>query len=146
MEQYIYLGQQQGAFFFIHTIFDSDKFDKSTSYQIFNCMINETMITTNDKIVIIYEINPKTDTMDVIIIQHYTNENIAQFDKPNLEQQFIKLMNIERNHKILIFLYDNDNNVFYTLEKHVHVPRNLFGEDEVKIRNIDYMLTNKPLD
>lgn len=139
MEQYIYYGCQQSIYFFIHTI-TSDEFNHDISGQIYNCMINETMITSPDKTVIIYDIGK--DKTDVVVTQH---EKIRKnFSIPNLEDQFIRLVNsTKKDEDKLIFSYEYDAGVFFTYE--VPIDTDLSAIEQIKINKVHNYLTIKPL-
>ncbi len=151
-ELYIYLGNQHDTFFFIHTI-TNDKFKEGTSWQIYNVMIDETMIDDPTKNVIIYEFNLEDQTVDAIIIQHATNKENLTFDKSNIESFFNALLHAERkkcfvisyNYKIGAFnTFDLETDDVFDLE--INSFNNTIGINEkLEINEIKYIMCSKSL-
>jgi len=136
-EQYIFLGIQQNCWFFIHKIANKE-FKKETSYQLMNCLINDNFIIDENNHCIIYEFDIE---FNVIII---SKKNLT-FYKENLEEQYNKLLSVDRsaNTTMLIYEYDYNNNVFYTKEV-AYVIEKL--DNNIDIKNISYIKCLKPLD
>ena len=149
-ELYIYLGKQLDAYFFIHTIHDSN-FNNEISYQIYNVMINEQMILNLNEIVIIYEFDPYNNICNVIRIQHLLNPYHIQIYKNNLEKNFLNLITAKRD-DIFIIKYDYINKCYLSYEiNNTDCLTNIFNkfnevnEDKLIINDIYEIETLKPL-
>lgn len=136
-EQYIFLGTQQNCWFFIHKITNKE-FEKEISYQIMNCLINDTYITDENQTCIIYEFDSE---FNVIII---SKKNL-KFNKENLEEQYNKLFLADRSAdgKILIYEYDYRNYVFYMKEIKYHIDK--AENNKINIKSISYIHCSKSL-
>lgn len=142
-ELYLYMGKQQNVTFFLHTVFDKDKFKPEISHQIYNCMIHDKFFTSADQSVIIFDLNPFTNKNDVICIQHTNNNNILNFEKDNLQEQLQRLLKVDRYHEMLVISYNYDigGYEFYTIDSKIN-GTNLTIPD-IHLDSIDYILTTK---
>lgn len=138
-ELFIYLGSQQNAFFFIHTIKNPMTYDPDVVAQVYNCMIHERFIYSKNKLVVVYEFNPLKNTIDCCIIQHVKNKQI-KVDKQNLEKQFVRLSNATPAKKQLVFEYVN--NVFLTKEFDMELSTQ--PVKHITLDNVRHYVTKKP--
>ena len=154
-ENYIYLGLQENTFFFLHKIHNKDKFNSlgySLDGQIMNCLINETMIATPDKRVIVYSIDTETNDINVTAMFH-TDGTGCTYDKKDLYNQLMKCMNAlyskPENEDTLIFTYDYTIGGFQTFEIlfDIYEFSTLNFEDKHKeVTNIAYYSIKKTIE
>lgn len=97
-ELYIFLGIHQGFYFFQHLI--KTELNINMSGQIMNFLIHEERITDKDS-VIIYEINPSSEIVDIVYIRHQNGE-AKSFNKENLIEEYERLLTAEREDSFVI--------------------------------------------
>lgn len=148
-EVFIFLGSQQDAYFFMHTVVNEDAYKVDTGAQIYNCMIAEHMFYKPGNVVIIFDMHIGGH-VNVIVVQHTESEVMYKYDKHNLVTQFKRLMRADRGgHKILTFAYKSDIGAFVTNELSANQLPNLqngitnIERITIAIRNIEYMMSKK---
>jgi hypothetical protein len=95
-EFYTFIGFQYNTYFFIHTI-HNQKFNNKISYQIYNVLLDDGIITEPNKNIVIYEFNEINNLCNAVCIQHKNNPNYIDFDKNNLEDFISILLKVPRN-------------------------------------------------
>jgi hypothetical protein len=148
MEQYIFFGDQDDTLFFLHTIYDyalfKDQRFGGISNQLYNCLIHDKFIISPNKNVIIYEINLNKKIINVISIQHEKGI-FVEFDKENLENQLIRLVNLERNHEIYVVLFNYKIGGFQTyIITDLYLPSPNITNFNNNLTDIEYVITTKP--
>jgi hypothetical protein len=113
-EQYIYLGFTGNVFFFSHIVYDKERFVPEMSYQVYNAMINETMITDINQCVVIYDIYPN-NVNNVVSISHVNSTKALTFTDKILSSLYKDLIVSERS-DYLVFSYNYDIKAFLTYE------------------------------
>lgn len=142
-EVYIYLGLQQNTFFFLHKISEKDKL-ASLSYdlngQIMNCLINETMMRTADKRVIVYSIDTDTKKIYVTAMSHIDGK-LMTYNKDDLYAQLIRCVEAYASkptgEKTLVFSYEYTVGGFHTHEIPLEMPKELKMENLSDCSEID---------
>lgn len=148
-EVFIYIGSQQNAHFFMHTVVDEEKYAAETGAQIYNCMISETIFREPGQIVIVFDIHEE-GKIDVVVTQHVKNENMLRYDKHDLSAQFKRLLRANRGtHKILTFVHKPEIDAFLTNELSTDQLPNLqngvtnIDRTTFVINSVEYMMTKK---
>lgn len=143
-ENYIYLGSQHSTHFFLHTISECDLFNIHISTEIYNVMIKDDRITSPylDN-VIIYELNPFIDQLNITALQHNKKDILAKFEKNNLKKFLYVLCKAEREELFIInykydlkqygtFIVPVCDNVKMVLEN----MKILSDKEDIKVNNI----------
>jgi hypothetical protein len=145
-ELYIYLGAQNNTFFFLHTIYNTEKFKQEMSYQIYNTLIHEKYIQSPNQNVIVFDVNKTDGTCTAVCMQHYEAEKKLLFRKENLERFFPALIKAKK--KDLFFVkYDYNINGYLTYE----IENFDFGTfsqltlDKISINNLIQLVTKKSI-
>ncbi len=139
-EQYVYLGMMNDTYFYIHTVHNTE-FKEPISHQIYNVMIDETMITEPKSNVIIYEFYPD-GTQKAIIIQHASNSIKKVFSSDNLREFFNTLIAADRR-DMFVIVYDYDKKCYFTYE--IDSPPPPINLDPIRSLSLDYVVTDKSL-
>ena len=147
-ELYIFMGTQNKTHFFVHSKFN-EKFIPELSYQIYNVLINEKFIEDPKEIVIIYELEPYSGRKDcdVVCITHELNKTQSTLRKKNLES-FLPVLFKQTRDEMYIVKYDYSKKCYlsYRLEE-TNTDMLLVDEKtELKVKNIVYIVTKKPID
>ena len=128
-EQYIFLGIQQGVFFFQHLV--KEELNVDMSGQIIHLLIHENRITDQNS-VIIYEINSPTEKVDIVYIRHVNGES-KSFNKENLVDQYKRLITSPREYS---FVISTDGENFIGRE----IPLSFICDDiEIYLRFSNYL-------
>ena len=149
MEQYIHLGTMQNIFFFLHKVYDAERFREATTREIMHCMINERMIVSPDKAVVVFEINFGASAIRAVVIQHNDARLKKVISKEELAKFYVRLILAERNGPSLMFRYHYDVGGFRTYETEalsmvsVENPESLAPP---RIVDVEYVTTIKHLD
>ena len=117
-EQYIYLGLIDKTFYFIHRI-NNEQFSRSTSNYIYDILIYNKMINSNNNDVVIFEYDKFTSK--VIIIQHAKNNTKKIYFLEELLSNYNQLLIKERNTTFAI-LYNYKSNDYYVFELNINCP------------------------
>ena len=144
-EIYISLGVQRGVHYYIHTIYSANEFKPDITYQIYNVLINQRVITDVNDTVVIYEINPIHKLVNVVTIQHQENATYIKFNKAELETAFPALLRTKIPTTYVIKYYYNDNGYRTYL---INVDPNLFDTSmltECHIHSINEVMTSKDI-
>ncbi len=147
-EQYIYLGYINKHFFFSHVIYNKEKFNPETSYQIYNILINNQMIDSKEQCVIIYDLNKENDLSNVVSIKHNDSKKNTIFDKETLSNIYKELITSKKE-QYLVFSFNYDIGAFYTYTG--DIPDLLSGTDanidgeKLNIGDITYTITTKEI-
>jgi len=150
-ENYIYLGFQQDTYFFLHVISNINEFNK-ISYcldnQIMSCMINNKMIISTDKKIIVYSTDGNVIYANCI---HHNRDKKEIYDKNNLAIQLKRCIKtfLSRgdNRKTLIFSYCYSGKVFETYFIDLDVSSLLLPLDNsaLAISDINYYTNYKSI-
>ena len=146
-EMYIFMGTQNKTHFFVHSKFN-EKFTPDMSYQIYNVLINDKFIGEPEETVIIYELEPYSGKKDcnVVCITHELNKSQPKLKKKNLEE-FLPALFKQKRDEIYVVKYDYSKGCYlsYRLEE---FDKKMFMMDEetrMKVKNIAYIMTKKPI-
>jgi hypothetical protein len=149
-EVFIYIGTQQNAHFFMHTVADEEKYAANISAQIYNCMIAETIFRKPDEIVIIFDMYEE-GKINVVVTQHVDSTTVFKYSPDDLSVQFMRLLRADRrDHNILTFAYKPAIRAYITNElTSEQLPNLQNGIDNIdntsfNIGNVEYMMTKKP--
>ncbi len=98
-EIYILIGNIKNTYFFSHVIKNKQEYATVNSSQIYNMLINESIIKNESENVIIFDIDNEKGIIDVISIQHDTKRQKYLFDKFELRDVmnalYSKIVNIK---------------------------------------------------
>jgi hypothetical protein len=117
-EQYIYLGFLDKTFYFIHKV-NNCNFSETITYYIYDIMICNKMINSNDNDIVIFEFNK--NIQKIIIIQHETNNRKKNYTADHLLDIYRQLIEYNRNN-IFVILYNYKSVDYYTFELEVKCP------------------------
>ena len=144
-ELYIYLGRSEGvgpkgSHFFIHTLRNENSNYILESGQIYNAMIQESMIGKENKVFILTIVH--TETI-MICIQH-TSFTFHSFDLDNLTSTALRLIRAPRDlTKMMTISYDGE---CYKMYENVDCSKVDFKSvDRVTIDSIEYVTTCKDI-
>jgi hypothetical protein len=118
-EQYIYLGSVEKTIYFIHKVNMQNIALSRISYYIYDIMICNKMINSNDKDIVIFEFDK--DRQRIIIIQHDTNVNKKNYEYRQLLDDYRQLVESTRNN-IFLILYNYKSADYYTFELDTKCP------------------------
>lgn len=146
MEQYIYLGKQADVFFVSHVIHDYDKYTYDIDYNILNCLISQNFVENPEESCIVYTLDPRNKKIYVRVIYNSVKKVILKYTKEELRKQYIKLVNIDRNHKNFIINYDYNNKNYLFNEIDLNIKsQNLDEDSNIKIDDVIYIKTFKSI-
>lgn len=105
-EIYFMLGHDENFFYFCHVLNNSAEYDSRLDAQIYNCLINETMVHDYNKACVVWTVNKDSSISTTFTLHKNTKIEIG-FDKEISEALKLKLkqcLEAERN-ETLIFKY-----------------------------------------
>lgn len=144
-EQFIFLGNipngKCNIFFFYHKVV-STNYDQLFAGQIYNAMMNETMITDPNDVVVIYDILP-SNNINLMVIKH-KNKNIdVEFSKDHLINAYDRLLNAFINKTdIKTLIFKKYNNMLITCEVNYKLEDIIYSK-ELTFNNLETILTIK---
>lgn len=141
-EIFVYLGFSTDTFFFIHEVHDKKKYSDDIPIQIYNCMINETMILDKKQTVCVYDVYDD-GKVKVIITEHEKRKAI--YYKDDLSEVLKELLRAKRDKVTLVFEYIYDKNCYMTYEIPVKFPE-MDNLQKVNVNKIIYSLSLKPIE
>jgi hypothetical protein len=154
-ELYIYLGNLENTFFFIHSVHDKVKYAQipyPLDSQIMNCMICESMIEDETKQCIVFTVNG--DQIKATVITHADGPT-KTYDTEHLSSVLARCVKAFANKKdhetCLIFQYDYEKDCFNTSEipsdytKKINFESMLTSDDQIVINDIIYYKTDKQI-
>lgn len=139
-ELYIYLGCCMDTYFFMHTVANEEKYKVEIGMQIYNCMINETMIKNKSSNVVVYDIYP--DKVNALVIEYMIH--YVEYHKDDLGKILKILLEEKRPEEILVFKYHYESDMYETYEIPMDIKK--YDINKVEIDELNYSITFKQIE
>jgi hypothetical protein len=124
----------------MHTVANEEKYKVEIGMQIYNCMINETMIKNKSSNVVVYDIYP--DKVNALVIEYMIH--YVEYHKDDLGKILKILLEEKRPEEILVFKYHYESDMYETYEIPMDIKK--YDINKVEIDELNYSITFKQIE